>query len=117
MEKIDNYEIQFVGYMPDEFKQGILYISMRGKIVIHLCACGCGEKVVTPISPDDWKLTFDGKPFRSILPLEIGISLADHTILFGIIEVYLLKIGKKNKYRKRRKNPRKVFFDFGKNER
>jgi len=31
MEKIDNYEIQFVGYMPDEFKQGILYISMRGK--------------------------------------------------------------------------------------
>ena len=45
MEKIDNYEIQFVGYMPDEFKQGVLYISMRGKIVIHLCACGCGEKL------------------------------------------------------------------------
>ena len=54
-----------------------------------------------------------GKPFRSILPLEIGISLADHTILFGIIEVYLLKIGKKNKYQKRRKNPRKVFSILG----
>ncbi len=61
MEKIDTYEVQFAGYMPDEFKQGILYVSMRGKIVIHLCACGCGEKVVTPISPNDWKLTFDGE--------------------------------------------------------
>jgi hypothetical protein len=61
MKKNDNYKIQFVGYMPDEFRQGILYVSMRGKIVIHLCACGCGEKVVTPISPNDWKLTFDGE--------------------------------------------------------
>lgn len=61
MERVDNYEVQFVGYMPDKFKQGILYVSMRGKIVIHLCACGCGEKVVMPISPDDWKLTFDGE--------------------------------------------------------
>lgn len=117
MEKIDNYEIQFVGYMPDEFKQGVLYISMRGKIVIHLCACGCGEKVVTPISPDDWKLTFDGETISLYPSIGNWDFLADHTILFGIIEVYLLKIGKKNKYQKRRKNPRKVFFDFGRNER
>lgn len=23
--------------------------------------CGCGNKVVTPISPTEWELTFDGK--------------------------------------------------------
>jgi hypothetical protein len=28
---------------------------------IHLCVCGCRNKVVTPISPTDWRITFDGK--------------------------------------------------------
>jgi hypothetical protein len=28
---------------------------------VHKCCCGCGEKVVTPFSPTDWKLTFDGE--------------------------------------------------------
>ncbi|WP_443045096.1 DUF6527 family protein [Streptomyces sp. Go40/10] len=28
--------------------------------VVHLCCCGCGNKVVTPLSPTDWSLTFDG---------------------------------------------------------
>jgi hypothetical protein len=26
----------------------------------HRCFCGCGKKVVTPISPTDWQLIFDG---------------------------------------------------------
>ena len=28
--------------------------------MVHLCACGCGTKVVTPLSPAHWRLTFDG---------------------------------------------------------
>lgn len=28
---------------------------------VHKCACGCGREVVTPLSPTDWKLTFDGE--------------------------------------------------------
>lgn len=28
---------------------------------VHNCFCGCGLKVVTPISPVGWKLTFDGE--------------------------------------------------------
>jgi hypothetical protein len=60
MEKTKSFEVQFVEYMPEVANQGILYISMQYSVVIHLCACGCGEKVVTPLSPDDWKLTFDG---------------------------------------------------------
>ncbi|MEZ4720484.1 MAG: DUF6527 family protein [Flavobacteriales bacterium] len=27
----------------------------------HLCACGCGEKVVTPFGRQFWKLTYDGE--------------------------------------------------------
>jgi hypothetical protein len=27
---------------------------------VHRCACGCGNKVVTPISPADWQLFYDG---------------------------------------------------------
>jgi hypothetical protein len=29
--------------------------------VVHKCCCGCGREVVTPLSPTDWKLIFDGK--------------------------------------------------------
>ena len=28
---------------------------------MHKCVCGCGNEVVTPLSPTDWKLTFNGK--------------------------------------------------------
>lgn len=37
-----------------------LYVSMEYQTVVHLCACGCGSKVVTPLGPQDWVLTFDG---------------------------------------------------------
>lgn len=29
--------------------------------VAHRCPCGCGREVVTPLSPTDWRLTFDGR--------------------------------------------------------
>jgi len=29
--------------------------------VVHLCPCGCGNKVVTPLTPTDWELRFNGK--------------------------------------------------------
>ncbi|MEF2082324.1 DUF6527 family protein [Pseudomonas aeruginosa] len=28
---------------------------------VHACCCGCGERVVTPFTPTDWRLTFDGE--------------------------------------------------------
>lgn len=38
-----------------------LYVSMEYRTAVHLCACGCGAKVVTPLGPNDWVLTFDGR--------------------------------------------------------
>lgn len=52
---------EFVEFMPKELDDGVLYISMQYATVIHLCCCGCGNKVVTPLSPTDWQLTFDGE--------------------------------------------------------
>lgn len=51
---------EFVESVPPELKDGIIYISMIYGTAIHKCCCGCGEKVVTPFSPTDWKLIFDG---------------------------------------------------------
>lgn len=51
----------FVEYFPDEFESGILYVSMKYAICGHLCACGCGEKVITPLSPKQWKIAYNGE--------------------------------------------------------
>ena len=61
MEKIRDFKLKFVHYMPKELNQGVLYVSMEYSLVMHLCACGCGEKVATPLSPEDWKLYYDGE--------------------------------------------------------
>ncbi|MCT4185326.1 hypothetical protein HZP28_17015 [Elizabethkingia anophelis] len=50
----------FMTEIPQDPEQGILYVSIQYKVVVHLCACGCKNKVVTRLSPKDWELTFDG---------------------------------------------------------
>lgn len=52
---------EFVDYVPAVLAEGVLYVSLRFATVVHLCPCGCGNKVVTPLSPADWQLLFDGE--------------------------------------------------------
>ncbi|MCW4013973.1 MAG: DUF6527 family protein [Candidatus Bathyarchaeota archaeon] len=52
---------KFVELMPDDIKEGILYISIPFATAIHRCPCGCGELIVTPIKPTDWSLNWNGK--------------------------------------------------------
>jgi hypothetical protein len=52
---------QFVEFIPEPLDPGTIYISIRFATASHLCCCGCGQKVVTPITPTDWRLIFDGK--------------------------------------------------------
>lgn len=52
---------EFVKHIPDHVKPGILYVSMEYGMVSHSCCCGCGEEVTTPLTPTDWKLTYDGE--------------------------------------------------------
>lgn len=52
---------EFVDYIPDQMDDGVLYVSTRFGTVVHRCACGCGEEVVTPLGPAEWRLTYDGR--------------------------------------------------------
>jgi len=53
---INRISPEFVEFIPDQIEEGKIYISKKYKTAIHLCCCGCGEEVVTPLSPVDWKL-------------------------------------------------------------
>jgi len=52
---------KFMDTIPEVLEEGILYISIKYKTASHKCICGCGNEVVTPFTPVDWKITFDGK--------------------------------------------------------
>jgi hypothetical protein len=52
---------KFVEFIPDTLDDGILYVSIAFGTVAHRCCCGCKREVVTPLTPTDWKLTFDGE--------------------------------------------------------
>jgi hypothetical protein len=54
-------EHRFVHHFPDLIERGVLYVSMDYATAVHSCCCGCGEEVVTPLTPTDWKMTFDGE--------------------------------------------------------
>lgn len=51
---------EFVEFIPENMEECTLYISANYATAAHKCCCGCGKEVVTPFSPTDWKLTFDG---------------------------------------------------------
>jgi hypothetical protein len=49
-------ELQRVQYMPKELKPSVLYVSEEFEIAMHLCPCGCGSKVKTPLGPTEWSV-------------------------------------------------------------
>jgi hypothetical protein len=51
---------EFIELAPRTLEEGVLYVSVEYASAVHNCFCGCGIKVATPISPRDWKLTYDG---------------------------------------------------------
>lgn len=52
---------EFVKDIPERLEPGILYISIKYSTAVHSCCCGCGIEIVTPFTPTDWKMTFDGE--------------------------------------------------------
>lgn len=53
-------EHRFVRNAPRDLEPGVLYVSMEYATAVHSCCCGCKERVVTPFTPTDWRMTFDG---------------------------------------------------------
>jgi hypothetical protein len=50
-------------FLPATLTPGILYVSHEFEVAGHLCPCGCGEKVITPLGDIGWQFyKTDGKP-------------------------------------------------------
>ena len=47
-------KLQYVHFMPNDLDSGILYVSIEYGIAGHLCPCGCGNKIMTPLDPTEW---------------------------------------------------------------
>ena len=58
---VDSLTHEFVHYIPNDLCDGVLYVSIPFVTAVHLCCCGCGNQVVTPLDPEEWYLTFNGK--------------------------------------------------------
>jgi hypothetical protein len=48
---------RFIKSIPRQLEPGVLYVSMEYGTAVHSCCCGCGQEVVTPLTPTDWQLT------------------------------------------------------------
>lgn len=53
-------EPRFLLHIPETLEPGVLYVSIEYATAVHSCCCGCGEEIVTPITPTDWSLTYNG---------------------------------------------------------
>ena len=51
------FKLERVHYMPKQLEAGLLYYTEEFRTCAHLCACGCGSKVRTPISLAEWNIT------------------------------------------------------------
>ena len=61
MAKLHQVTHRFVERVPSPLEDGIIYVSIAFGTVIHKCCCGCGDKVVTPLTPVDWAVIYDGQ--------------------------------------------------------
>ncbi|WP_101758657.1 DUF6527 family protein [Oceanicoccus sp. KOV_DT_Chl] len=59
-------KVEYVHYMPKNLATGVLYVSEEFRTAAHLCVCGCGSKVRTPLTPTEWQLNVtNGRPTLS----------------------------------------------------
>lgn len=52
---------RFVDVLPAALEAGVVYISGTHNIAAHLCCCGCGAEIVTPLGKAGWTLRYDGQ--------------------------------------------------------
>ena len=91
----------FVEHIPERLEAGVLYVSMEYATSAHSCCCDCGEEVVAPFTPTDWKMTFDGETIslrpsignwtlkcRSHYVIDCGNCMARCWAGFGIVVIW-----------------------------
>ena len=76
-------KIIFVDWMPNKRKENIIYISNRGRLIIHNCFCGCGEGVPITIGKigkhNNWTYSLNDKKEITIFPsIATGLKCGSH---------------------------------------
>ena len=61
------FKLEHVHYMPKVLEPGVLYVSEEFKTAAHLCACGCGAKIRTPLGPTEWRV-YESKKGPCLFP-------------------------------------------------
>ncbi len=59
---------RLVDALPPALEYGVIYISHRYKLAVHLCACGCGLEVPTKLAPEEWSFHVDKHDRISMWP-------------------------------------------------
>lgn len=60
MTKVSTLRPEFVEFIPAKGEPGVIYVSERFSTAMHLCCCGCGLEVITPLNPAKWSLSKQG---------------------------------------------------------
>lgn len=64
------FRLQRVQSMPKDLHPGVLYVAEHYGAAAHLCACGCGSKIRTPLGPTEW--SFEETPTGPTLRPSVG---------------------------------------------
>jgi len=78
MTGIDHYMAEFVESFPKALVPGLLYVSPTYATAAHVCPCGCGQRVVTKLSPARWRVIFDGEVSVRPSIASTGLSCNSH---------------------------------------
>jgi hypothetical protein len=72
----------FADSAPQTLEPATIYISTKYRAIVHLCLCGCGEKILLNLDPDGWSFTFDGQSISVHDSVgNVGIPCRSHYII------------------------------------
>ena len=84
MSRVRQVNYEFVDSAPQTLRVGTIYISIKYRAIVHLCLCGCNEKVLLKLDPatDCWSFTFDGRSI-SVHPSvgNVGLPCRSHYMI------------------------------------
>ncbi len=84
--KTQTFDFTFVEEIPETLEDGMLYVSIEYATASHLCACGCGIRVVTPLTATDWSVIYNGDA--------VGLSPSIGNWSFPCRSHYWIRLGK-----------------------
>lgn len=68
MTRLSHITPRFVDAIPKILDDGVIYVSETYGTASHKCACGCGTRVVTPLTPTDWEVVREKDGSVSLFP-------------------------------------------------